>query len=799
MPTPVTSMNSEAPLPDHRATPSNAQPSSLADSPADAASRLIPEQEQALLTRVVSHLAARRAATQELQTYDSELLSLRDQVSEARMEDVPALLAQMERLASISAQRNEMRASLVDANNPYFAHLALRESDKNGTRDRDVLIGRTTYIDSSSNIRIVDWRHAPVSQIYYRYAEGDPYEERFGDRDVEGELLVRRTVTIDKGLLNRIASPQGTFVRRGEEDYRWIPPREVDLSGGQGKATRPGDAKYRGQLGVGPDGQQRIDRHLPEISALLDPRQFDLISRTDSGFVVIQGGAGSGKTTIGLHRLAFLNYQGPKKFAGDRMMVITTSKGLVSYTSEVLPALGVSGVHVHTFPTWALKMRRLHFPWLSGVPVTDETPRAVTLLKKHPGLLRALEQRARQALDNPRLRMDPHAPITVWSELLTDIDAVRDAMTLSDAAPLTEAELRQAVRWCSDRCPLVADHRPGETKPERGTDRAIVRAADADADAAANTDNTDNADTVEGADRADEASSEPNHDGIRSDIGIDGLPTTEDHLTLDVEDDALLLRAFQVLRGPLRKMREPIQMEHLFVDEAQDFAVAELAVLIDITTSRRSVTFAGDTSQRLIMDNHFRGWKPLFRDLGIEAIEIEPLKIAYRSTREIMELAKDLLGPMADALPSVAPRAGAPVEAFITPGPGVAVAQLGEALRALSLREPRATIAVLTRYADQADVYFHGLQRSEVPNLHRVKDQDFRFRPGVDVTEIREVKGLEYDYVIVVDVNASTFPNDLESRHLLHVAATRAAHQLWLVSTGPESPILPRWLMDTAL
>jgi DNA helicase-2/ATP-dependent DNA helicase PcrA len=721
----------------------------------------IPTQENALLRRVLNHLEERRAAIPELQTYDNELISLRDQVSEARLEDVPALLAQMERVAGISAQRNELRAGLVDPHNPYFAHLALREHDKNGTREREVLIGRTTYIDSQANVRIVDWRHAPVSQIYYRYAEGDLYEERFGDREVEGELLTRRTVTIHKGNLLRIATPQGTFVRKEGEEYRLIPPRVADLAGGQGKATRPGESKSRGQLGVGPDGQQRVDRHLPEISALLDPRQFDLISRTDAGIVVIQGGAGSGKTTIGLHRLAFLNYQGPKKFAGERMMVVTTSKGLVSYTSEVLPALGVHKVQVSTFPTWSLRMRRLHFPWLASIPVTDDTPPSVIRLKKHPGILHALESRARVALEDPKMRMDPYGPVALWAELLTDLDAVRKAVATSDATAMPESEIRQAVRWCSDRCPLVADLRPGDPTPE--------------------------------------PSQPSDDDDVRGDMGIDGLPTTEDHLTLDQEDDALLLRAHQLLRGPLHRGRDPIQFEHLFVDEAQDFAVAELAVLIEVTTSRRSITLAGDTSQRLVMDNHFRGWGPLFKDLGIEAIEIEPLKIAYRSTLEILELARDVLGPMAEALPSVASRTGAPVEMFVTPGPGVAVAQLGEALRALALREPRATVSVLARYSDQADVYYEGLRRAEVPNLHRVKEQDFRFRPGVDVTEIREVKGLEYDYVIVVDVNASTFPDDLESRHLLHVAATRAAHQLWLVSTGPESAILPKWLVDEAL
>jgi len=123
-----------------------------------------------------------------------------------------------------------------------------------------------------------------------------------------------------------------------------------------------------------------------------------------------------------------------------------------------------------------------------------------------------------------------------------------------------------------------------------------------------------------------------------------------------------------------------------------------------------------------------------------------------------------------------------------------AAVTLAEALRDLFAAEPRASVGVIARYPGQAALIHAGLRSAEVPNLRLVADADFTFRPGVDVTDIRQVKGLEYDYVVLVDVNASTYPTDPESRHLLHIGATRAAHQLWIVSTSAPSLLIPDWL-----
>ena len=258
----------------------------------------------------------------------------------------------------------------------------------------------------------------------------------------------------------------------------------------------------------------------------------------------------------------------------------------------------------------------------------------------------------------------------------------------------------------------------------------------------------------------------------------------------------------QRLRGPLTRgklSKDPIVYEHILVDEAQDLSPVELAVVLDTTSQAKSITLSGDVQQRLLMDNGFSDWKTVLGELKLSHVEVEPLKLSYRSTKPIIDFSRAVLGPLASADAPLATREGAPVDLFTHGHTGDAVATLSEALRDLMQSEPQASVAVITRYPEQADLYFGGLQRAEVPYLRRVAEQDFSFKPGVDVTDVRQVKGLEFDYVVIVEASESSYPDDDEARHLLHIAATRAAHQLWLFAVGRPSPLLPQELKDRSL
>ena len=175
-----------------------------------------------------------------------------------------------------------------------------------------MLVGKRGFIDRQSNVQIVDWRNAPVSRIYYRYEEGDDYEEEIAGRRVEGIVEARRNVSIARGNLRRIGTPQGTFLK--DARGTWVRGGRADRAGparrhGQGGASGRRRRGAQGQARHPPRHRVRADKALPEIAALIDKEQFELITQPASGIVVIQGGAGSGKTTVALHRIAYLNFQ----------------------------------------------------------------------------------------------------------------------------------------------------------------------------------------------------------------------------------------------------------------------------------------------------------------------------------------------------------------------------------------------------------------------------------------------------------------------------------------------------------
>lgn len=677
------------------------------------------QQEQRVLSAVRENLARLKAGPMQADL-GATLVALRDSLSEERLpEDIGSIVEQMDRAQALMVQQSKHVEGSADPDNPYFGRMVLEDD----FGQRTILIGKSTFI--SDRVRIVDWRNAPISRIFYQYLEGDEYDETVNGREVSGVVALRRTMTIAGGKLRRLATDEATWI---EHDGVWVDvrSREARLAGGAGTAIRP-DSLGTGHA-VGDRG--RRDKHLPEIASLLDPEQFKLITARDTGLVAIQGSAGSGKTTVGLHRIAWLVFQNPALFKPERILIVVFSRALSAYISQVLPALGVEGVRVQELGPWLSHLRKTHFRSLPE-EYSDETPAVVTRFKTHTALLEMID-----ALGRTHRGQDPK---TVFEEMLTDKLWISEGLARHAPGAFSEAEIDRIHRWCT-RQSFLRDEGHG--------------------------------------------------------VSEDDVPS------LDREDDPILLRLWQVLRGPLRAddktgpkgssgQKVPLEYHHVMVDEAQDLSPIELAVLIATAGKRQSVTLAGDVAQKVVEHRDFPSWTTVLDALRLGHVDVSPLQVSYRSTRQIMEVARKILGPLAPDEPITAPREGAPVGHLRFDSKGAAATWLAPALADLVRREALASVAVLCVDLPTARDWYQILERSQVPYLQLVDEQDFSFAPGVEVTDIRSSKGLEFDYVVLVGVDADAFPDKTPSRHLLHVGATRAAHQLWIVSTDTPSPLVP--------
>ncbi len=684
------------------------------DSPRDSVPSVVRE-ELDLLEQVREALKRHRTLRRP-HDFEKELTVLRDRFAEERLEDDRAsIMEEMDRISALSALRAQYDPDGIDPDNPYFAHL--RYTDDEG-REKDIVLGKQTFI--KGKVRVVDWRNAPISRVYYNNREGDDFDEVFAGRQVDGTVTARRSITIGEGRLLRVGCPEAGYYRTGN-GWERIRNEAVSLHGGQGAAGRPDTMKpFLGSSGA--PRELRGDKHLSEIAGLLDERQFKLITRPGQGLVVVQGSAGSGKTTVGLHRIAYLNYSDPDRFGPKGMLVIVFSEALANYTSRVLPALGVENVQVRTLEKWASMVRRKHFPELTKA-YSDHPPAEVVRFKSHRILIPMLQDAARS---QPKAR-----PEVLFDELFTDSQWMRDGVDRYAPKAFSDGEIARIVSWCADQ-----------------------------------------------------------HFARVEDSG----PIIEELNVYDREDDPILLYLHQLLRGPLRKSgRRSLLYNHLMIDEAQDFSPLELLVLMQ-TVRDNSITIAGDSVQRISDFEEEGDWTDVFRMVEGGGVEIEPLEVSYRSTYEIIRFSHHVLGKLAPPDPPKSPRKGDPVLLFRSAGIGEALTFLAEALIDLMERESNAGVAILTRFFHQAEEVYKALRHTGLRSATLVREQNFSFGPGVEICDIAQTKGLEFDYVILMNVDRETFPDHPQSRRILHIGATRAIHQLWLFSWMPLSPLVPEWL-----
>ena len=687
----------------------------------------VPEEDDLCLRTVATLRQMAQAEHDHKKALSDKLRELFDARSDA-CNDATQQEAIDEAIREVEQQRlvhkRARRARDLDPTSPYFGHLILEEDD----RTRQLLIAKGSAVDSRLPVNIVDWRNAPISQIYYEFEEGEEFYAEVAGREREGIVAARRTLDIRGGVLQ--SAENGEVVARKQAGNTWLVKRKAD------------EVLERSDLREDPE-----DHALPDIVALITPDQFGVLTRSDTGVVVLRGQAGSGKTTVALHRIAYLRYHDPERFRLDRILVVMFNKALQTYIRKALGELELQGVQVATFHAWASAMLRR-----GGLTVRfgGQAPPAVTTLKQHP----AVEALLVAAVERLGTRLEGWLPVP---------EELAAAWSATEGAGLSRVGRFFAARPAEER-PLVAALRQ----------KVWARLADP---------RRDLLDLVADPDAAKEVLPAELHATV---------PALAQHLArqretglLDFADAALLLRHGQLVAAQVEGFEVPWYraLAHIVVDEAQDLSAPAVRVLLDAADEHRSVTLAGDPAQTLYDAGGFGllsgGGQAVDRSL-----QLDTLPVGHRSTRPIMELALRASGHTDDALLAQT-RPGLPVQWL--QGEDAVAGPVGAAIAAFRSRRPKALVAVLCRTKQQANRWAEDLDAVLTEPVRRGHRDDFVFEPGVVVSNVHQVKGLEFDGVVLVEPGAYKE----RDRNLLHVAITRAADQLWVVSRSGLGLLAP--------
>ncbi|MCB0322456.1 MAG: ATP-binding domain-containing protein [Bdellovibrionales bacterium] len=326
----------------------------------DDAQRLIEEEEQTLVTVMQSLREQFAIGTERYQMETARARDLTAQIVNARRDVDKQMLASDEAVShSLSeAKREELRSIDRLLDKPYFARIVLEE-DKDG---RPYEIEYKLGTAANTDCRIIDWRRAPIAKLYYEYKEGEEYCELIQGRERNGIIKTRNKLGISSGILERVSCRYGDFFRT---DKGW-----------SGTVREPGQAT----------GERQASEYgaLRNILSLITPEQFRTITEDAETAVLIQGIAGSGKTTVALHRLAWLLHEDNSDIKPKEALVLVLSRAFKRYVRGVLPQLAIENVDVLTYFEWTQwTLRRLFGP---------DTPTGVALRREriaaHPGVRR---------------------------------------------------------------------------------------------------------------------------------------------------------------------------------------------------------------------------------------------------------------------------------------------------------------------------------------------------------------------------------------------------------------------------
>ncbi|RXZ84079.1 DNA helicase UvrD [Paenibacillaceae bacterium] len=695
-------------------------------------------------------------------------------------------------LKVLDARREERKERLQQLNmEPYFGRLDFLEAGHAKTVMPLYIGKRGMERSEDDEPYVIDWR-APVASLFYSFTGGDEavtYDAPEGP--VDGEVYRKRNLSIRERELQRVVD---SYERGGDN---------LNVS----------DEFLVYRLG------EKKDNRLRDIVSTIQAEQDKIIRASKSTALIIQGAAGSGKTTVALHRLAYLLYQYQGHIRAEKMIIFAPNAMFLDYISEVLPELGVGHVRQTIFADWVMEalagsgkiklQQEEGKAWFSlqqrdsggkgSIPAgrkpltrADERITASPLDAPVPldnpnsaGALDSLDTPGRfkgsllfkQWIDNGLEKLAdfylPTEPFEAWPGTELSIAELVEWYTIEyldyPLAVRRERLVARLNRWLEMRLAEVADPKVRKERAKTGKQR--LRAYAKKLTVLTALDVYRGLFDSEASKELPEAIMEDSRSALRKG-------------NVKPEDLAPLMWIHLFLYG-----KESYSFDHVVIDEAQDFSPFQVA-LLRACMNEPSFTILGDLAQGIHDYRGIRRWEDFFAVFPAEQTGYFELRQSYRSTLEIIEFANRIIPFTETGLPPAVPvfRSGDPVAVEQVSSLAERIERIRSFLTENRERGMR-TMAIIGR-SDEDCADLSTLLQEEGIAASLITETQHEYQGGVSIVPVYLAKGLEFDAVLLIDADAQRYRHSPQDAKLLYVGCTRALHRLTVLYEGELSPLI---------
>ncbi|SDE07662.1 HelD family protein [Sporomusa acidovorans] len=647
---------------------------------------------------------------------------------------------------------------------PYFGRVDFRED---GAEDFDqYYIGRTKVakldIESVKDILVFDWRD-PVSTIFYECQDGRASYEVLDRYTYTGDVRLKRQYKIEDGSLLSMSEDNllSKIMSRQQESLIADPFLLERLLTGAGDK-------------------------LKDIVTSIRAEQNQIIREPLNQVTIIQGVAGSGKSTIGLHRLSYLLYN--EKLNPAKLVIVAPNKIFLDYISELLPEIDAQDVRQTTFADLAATIMQIE-PVISRTATPTATQAALAKWKGTPELIKVMEAFLDKKLEKFCVQLKE---IRLFDDQLIITREQQLAKVLEGATVPYNERLGSLQKYIRFRVKNFIE--VYETKTRRGQARADEKtaaryAAEGEKFIAQQFAKWPVLDLLTGykelfRDKQAWRKVKPHGVPVEALLSHTLALLATGHIERD--DLAPLCYLKYLLDG----FAHVEKFDHIAVDEGQDSNLLEYIILSRLSRNS-SFTIMGDMSQAIHTDRGLASWQELLKEVFATAkCRYYEVNFSYRSAKEIVDLFNKVLPTGRSKAIPVYEIGRQPVIEQAS-SPLTALKRLPEVIEEYQNLGCK-SIGLLTKLESDSQKLYESLQQTapHLTSLNLITGNALNYQGGITVAPILLAKGLEFDGVIIWNASAKKFTADFHDAKLLYVALSRAMYYLHILYQGNLSPLL---------